>query len=209
MAGSDHKETVRAGYNAIAAQYLASRREGSEDVLLLRELVARLPAGAEVLDAGCGAGVPVAKLLSLHFRVTGVDFAEEQVSLARRMVSGARFLCRDVTTLDLPDDSFDAICSYYAIIHIPRQEHRALMRNFHRMLRPAGLILLCLGADDLPCDIDENYHGIRMYWSHYDAGTNRAMVEECGFDIIWSKIVSDDTFPEGRHLFVLGRKGPG
>ena len=35
--------TVKEGYNAIAAKYLATRNEGSEDVQLLQELVQRLP----------------------------------------------------------------------------------------------------------------------------------------------------------------------
>jgi ubiquinone/menaquinone biosynthesis C-methylase UbiE len=203
----DYKTTVKNGYNASAAKYLTTRNQDSEDVRLLQELVQRLPKGAEVLDAGCGAGVPVAQYLSRFFNVTGVDFAEEQIRLARQLVPQARFLCQDITRLTLAENSFDAVCSYYAIIHIPRREHQALLQNFHRMLKPSGWVLLCLGADDLEKDIAEDYLGARMYWSHYDAETNLNMVRECGFDIIWSKIVADDTSPGSAHLFVLAQKG--
>ena len=51
-----YKETVKAGYNVIANRYLAERTRDSEDVLLLNELIERLPADASMLDAGCGAG---------------------------------------------------------------------------------------------------------------------------------------------------------
>ena len=203
----DYKTTVRKGYNAIAAKYLTTRAQDSEDVQLLEELVERVPKGAEVLDAGCGAGVPVARYLSQFFNVTGVDFAEGQIRLARQLVPQAHFLCQDITQLTLGENSFDAICSYYAIIHIPRQEHQALLQNFHQMLKPSGWVLLCLGADDLEKDIDEDYLGTRMYWSHYDSETNLNMVKECGFDIIWSKVVADDTSPGSAHLFVLAQKG--
>lgn len=202
----DYKTTVKRGYNAIAAKYLTTRTQDSEDVQLLQELVQRLSKGAEVLDAGCGAGVPVARYLSQFFNVTGVDFAEEQIRLARQLVPQAHFLCQDITQLTLAENSFDAICSYYAIIHIPRQEHQALLQNFHQMLKPSGWVLLCLGADDLEKDIDEDYLGTRMYWSHYDAETNLNMVKECGFDIIWSRVVADDTSPGSAHLFVLAQK---
>jgi len=198
----DDKTAVKAGYNAIAAKYLTTRTEDSEDVQLLQELVQGLPKGAEVLDADSGAGIPVARYLSQFFNVTGVDSAEEQIRLASQLVPRAHFLCQDITQLTLAEDSFDAICSYYAIIHIPRQEHQALLLNFHRMLRPSGLVLLCLGADDLEKDVDEDYLGTRMYWSHYDAETNLNMVKECGFDIIWSKVVADDTSPGAAHLFI-------
>jgi len=202
----DNKKLVQAGYNTIAAEYLATRTDTSEDVQLLQELVARLPEGARVLDAGCGAGVPVTKILSRFFDVTGVDFAQAQIEMARQLVPNAKFICHDIVDLNLPDGSFDAVCSYYTIIHIPRQEHRKLLQNFHRMLKPGGLALLCLGANDIEHDIDDNYHGSPMYWSHFDAETNLRLIGEAGFETILSKPVADSTCPTSQHLFVLAGK---
>ncbi|MDH7488260.1 MAG: class I SAM-dependent methyltransferase [Anaerolineae bacterium] len=107
----DKGDIVRAGYNAIAAQYMANRRDDSDDVRLLAELGQRLPLGAKVLDAGCGAGVPVTRALAQWFEVTGVDFSEAQIALARQNVPQARFVCADITQLDFPDGTFDAIVS--------------------------------------------------------------------------------------------------
>ena len=201
----DRKEIVRKGYNKIALEYLNTRTDDSEDVLLLHELVKRLPKGAHVLDAGCGAGVPVTKFLSEFFEVTGVDFAETQIQLARTLVPNAHFLCEDITCLTFPDHFFDALCSYYALIHIPREEHEVVLQNFHRMVKPSGLLLVCMGSESIEEDLGE-YHGAKMYWSHYDADTNIRLVEDCGFTIIWSKIVRDSTDPEATHLFVLGKR---
>jgi ubiquinone/menaquinone biosynthesis C-methylase UbiE len=200
------KEIVRQGYNAIAARYLAERTEDSADVQLLRELEQRLPPGAKILDAGCGAGVPVTKRLSENFSVTGVDFSEAQIRLARQLVPRARFTLQDITRLSFPDATFDAICSYYAIIHIPRNEHPAILRNFFRILRPSGWALLCLGANDLESDVAEDYLGSRMYWSHYDSETNLRMLRESGFILIESTTVADSTAPGSGHLFVLVQK---
>ena len=204
--GMDYKKTVREGYNAIANRYLAERTRDSADVRLLDDLMERLPAGANVLDAGCGAGFPISLILSERFHVTGVDFSQAQIELARKNVPNAKFLCEDMTKLDFPDHSFDGITSYYAIIHIPREEHQPLLANFHRMLKPGGFALLCLGAEHLIDDIDENYLGTRMYWSHYDSETYLNMMKELGFSIIWSKIVADETCEGAGHLFVLARK---
>lgn len=57
----EHKKTVKDGYNAIADQYLATRTKKSSDVTLLDEFAKHLKPNAKVRDAGCGAGVPVAK----------------------------------------------------------------------------------------------------------------------------------------------------
>lgn len=202
----DFKKTVKDGYNTIANRYLAERTRDSQDVRLLDELMERLPVNAKVLDAGCGAGVPISQILSEHFQVTGVDFSEAQVELARKNVPAAEFLCEDMTKMDFPDETFDGITSYYAIIHIPREEHQALLANFHRMLKPGGLALLCLGAEHLIDDIDENYLGTRMYWSHYDADTYLNMLRDCGFEILWSRNVTDATCEGAGHLFVLAQK---
>jgi SAM-dependent methyltransferase len=201
----DNKEIVKEGYDRIAGEYLATRNEEQEDVKLLGELIARLPTGASVLDAGCGAGVPVARILSCHFAVTGVDFSAAQVQMARQLVPEANFICQDITTLIFPDASFDAICSYYAIIHIPRQQHTALLRDFYRLLKPGGLALLCLGANDNPDNVDD-YYGATMYWSHYDTATNLQLVGDAGFELIWARLVTDSAFPTAAHLFVLAQK---
>ena len=199
----DYKEIVKAGYNQIADRYLAERTVDSEDVRLLGDFIELLSPDAKVLDAGCGAGIPISKMLAEHFDVTGVDFSEAQIELAQQNVPNAKFICEDMTQLHFPENFFDGVCSYYAIIHIPREEHRALLANFHWMLNTGGVALLCLGAENLIDDIEENYLGARMYWSHYDSATYLTMLKEIGFSIIWSKYIKDG---DGKHLFVLAQK---
>ena len=161
------KEIVRAGYEQVADAYLATRTEDGADAAQLREFAAHLPERARVLDAGCGSGVPAARYLhdTCGFEVTGVDFAAAQLDLARGLVPGARFVQADMTTLappEFPDEAFDGICSLYAVIHIPREEHPALLANFRRMLRPGGLLLLTMGFNECDDDIDD-FLGAPMY----------------------------------------------
>jgi ubiquinone/menaquinone biosynthesis C-methylase UbiE len=202
----NYKETVKAGYNLIAERYLAERARDSADARLLNEFIERLPMNVNVLDAGCGAGAPISLMLSERFKVTGVDFSEAQIELAKKQVPQANFICQDMTKLDFPENSFDGICSYYAIIHIPREEHHPLLMDFYRMLKLNGLALLCLGAENLVDDIDDNYLGARMYWSHYDTDTYLKMLKDCSFSIIWSKYVADESWEGAGHLFVLAQK---
>jgi hypothetical protein len=76
------------------------------------------------------------------------------------------------------------------------------------MLRSGGFLLLCTGADDLAEDVAE-YFGRDMYWSHFDAATNLAMVRECGFEVLRWELVGDTLGPEiaSKHLFLLAEKG--
>jgi ubiquinone/menaquinone biosynthesis C-methylase UbiE len=157
------------------------------------------------LDAGCGSGYPVTQFLAQIFQVTGVDFAIEQLRLARTNLPDSSFVCADISEMPFKSDVFDAVSSYYAIIHVPRREHSKLLVNFYRILKTGGLALLCMGAGDLPQD--SNYwQGTEMFWSHYDKETNLKMMRENGFSILWSKVVDDPIDPHAAHLFVLGQK---
>jgi ubiquinone/menaquinone biosynthesis C-methylase UbiE len=209
MMNMDHKETVKSGYNKIADRYLAERTQDSPDVHLLHDFIDLLSPKSKVLDAGCGAGIPIAKMLAENFDVIGVDFSDAQIELARKNVPNAHFLRADMTQLDIPDESLDGICSYYAIIHIPREEHVSLFESFYRMLKTGGVALLCLGAEDLVEDIEDDYLGTKMYWSHFNANTYIKMLKESGFTIIWAKRVQDSTCEGAGHLFVLIQKGAG
>lgn len=206
---SERRATVRDGYNRAAAAYLAARPMTSPDIRALDQLLQRLPPGALVLDAGCGAGVPILARLAERYRVVGVDFSTAQLRLARERVPAAALACQDLTHPGLAAGVFDAVVSYYAIIHIPREHHAAILAAVYRVLKPGGLAFLCLGAQDLADDYDDDFYGVRMYWSHYDAATNLRLLREVGFAVLWSDEISDslgDEAATGRHLFVLAEK---
>ena len=206
MSAPAPRRLVQDGYNAIAEAYLHHRLPDSADVKMLDSLIALIEPGCRVLDAGCGAGVPVTRRLSGTATAIGLDFSRSQVRLGRDSVPAAAFVCGDMTKLPFGPGSFGAVCSYYAIIHIPRERHAAVLDELYRVLQPGGVALLCMGATDLPDDREE-YLGVEMYWSHFDAATNLALVAEAGFERLDHRIITDESDAGGSgHLFVLARK---
>jgi ubiquinone/menaquinone biosynthesis C-methylase UbiE len=199
------KKIVRVGYNKIATRYTATRTPVSEDVQLLQLLVERLPKRAIVLDAGCGSGYPVTRFLAESFQVTGVDFSDVQLRLAKVSLPDSAFVSADIARMPFKNDVFDALCSYYAIIHVPRHEHSKLLLDFNRILKTDGLALLCLGAGDLSED-NSDWLGTEMFWSHYNMQTNLEMVKDSGFSVVWSRVVKDPVDVRSAHLFLLGQK---
>jgi SAM-dependent methyltransferase len=199
------RKTVRDGYDKIASTYSSARRDDSEDVKTLHRLVGLLSPGALVLDAGCGSGYPIGRSLIKDFQVIGLDFSKQQLLLARKNIHGAALACGDITKLPFRDSTFDAIISYYSIIHIPRSEHREVLLNFHRLLKEGGLALLCLGAGDLPVDTGD-WRGTQMFWSHYDRETNLQLMTELDFTVLWSDVIADPFDSWASHLFVLVQK---
>ena len=118
------------------------RREWEE------ELVSRLHDGSRVLELGCGAGVPDTQRLAVRFRVTGVDVSGEQVRRARTTVPQAEFIEADFTALELEPEAFDAVVSFYAFNHVPRELLAPTFARIHRWLAPRRLLMTALGTSD-------------------------------------------------------------
>jgi SAM-dependent methyltransferase len=125
------KDIVREGYDRISHAYRSdSGDEARADYTAwLDEIRQRVPAGAAVLDLGCGCGVPAAQLLAADYAVTGVDISPVQIARARQLVPRARFLCADMTALDFPPGGIAAVVSLYAIIHVPLEAAGPAPRN--------------------------------------------------------------------------------
>jgi SAM-dependent methyltransferase len=206
---SDPKEIVRTGYDVIAQRISEWQVPG----VPRRRLVARLldllpPAGADVLELGCGEGVPVARMLAECHSYTGVDISPVQIERARRNVPDGRFLEADYTRLELPQESFDAVVAILTITHVPREEHAQLLASIFGWLRPGGWFLASFGVGDLEADVDEDWLGAPMFFSHFDAETNRRLLRGAGFELVVDEIVEQDEGEHGivRFLWVIGRK---
>ena len=180
------KRLVEQGYDRVAEQYLATKDPADPFTLAtLEQLASGLPPDAAVLDLGCGAGLPVTQWLAERFAVTGVDISEAQLALARRHAPGASLIHADMLDLSFPPASFDAVVSFYAIIHVARTEQPALVRRIHRWLKPGGVFLALWAIDAWEGeDLDWEGWGAAMAWSHHDAPTSLAMLEEAGFQVV-------------------------
>lgn len=177
----DYRPLVREGYDRCATTYNSHRLGAPVDALT--PLMARLPAGARVLDLGCGTGVPVAKALSATCRVVGVDLSRCQLELAREQAPGVDLVMGDMTSFAFAPGSFDAVVSFYAIFHTPREQHQALFERVHAWLRPGGLLLASLAMTD-EGSYTEDFFGVEMYWSNYDMPRYREMIAASGFALL-------------------------
>ncbi|HUS83739.1 MAG TPA: class I SAM-dependent methyltransferase [Anaerolineales bacterium] len=87
------------------------------------EMMSGLPAGARVLDLGCGSGRLVHWLSRFDVHATGVDLSEPQIAVARENVPGAKFLLQDgLRYLGENKSCYDAIFSFDVFEHVPGED---------------------------------------------------------------------------------------
>ena len=155
--------------------------------------------GDPVLDLGCGCGVPATAILAERYVVTGVDLSPVQIGRARALVPAARFECADMSALDFPSNSFAAIVSFYAIIHLPLGEQPAVFKKIRDWLRPGGLFLATLGSEAWT-GTEADWLGAPMYWSHADQLTYVSWLEQVGLEIRWTRFIAEGA---GGHTLLL------
>jgi len=206
------RELVRSGYDAISQVYRDDQGHpnpaGSEDTAVyqtwLDELAALLPLEARVLDLGCGAGVPTARMLvDGGFVVTGLDISAVQIERARGLVPEAHFVQADMATWLGEDDDYQAIVSLYALIHVPLDDQRLLFPRLARWLTPGGYLLAIVGHQRWTGI--EDYMGAPMFWEHGDTATYLRWLEDAGLHVLWHRIIPEGT---SSHTLVLAQTSP-
>ena len=160
-----------------------------------------------MLDLGCGNGAKIARLAD-RFDVTGSGHLGAAASSSRAPQRRRRRPSFKPTSRSstFPPRAFDAVTALYSIVHVPRDEQPALFARILGWLKPGGLFLASLshvGGEDR---VDE-WLGVDMFFSGFDADTNRRLVREAGFELIDDQLVwMQEPESEVAFLWVLGRK---
>jgi SAM-dependent methyltransferase len=133
--------------------------------LIERELVAGLGQGSRsaILDAGCGAGGLIRRLSDRrpHWRWSGLDLSPAACGLARKR-TGVEVVEASVEALPFADESLDAVVSADVLYHV--DDDLAALREFYRVLRPGGWVVLNVPAYSwLWSYHDVAVHGRRRY----------------------------------------------
>ncbi|MBN2585038.1 class I SAM-dependent methyltransferase [Patescibacteria group bacterium] len=135
----DKSKSSVAVYNQIATQYAKQFNRPSEH---LGEFLRKLPKGGMVLDVGCGTGRDTGFIHSKGFKVVGFDLSREMLNVAKRDYPAIDFRLEDMRKIKLPAQSADGIVASCSLIHIPKKNVPALLRQFHKLLKPNGVLYI-------------------------------------------------------------------
>jgi SAM-dependent methyltransferase len=102
-----------------------------------------LPAGASILDAGCGTGGVLAELAGRGV-VAGVEPDPGSAALARERVPGADVRIASAASVPFGDGRFDLVCCLDVVEHV--DDDRAVLRELRRVVRAGGRLLVTVPA---------------------------------------------------------------
>src|SRR5438270_7222318 len=101
----------------------------------------------DLLDAGCGSGGMLARIHEKfpQAKLTALDFSERALAVTSERNTGAHLVHGRVDALPFEHAQFDFVVCL-DVLTVRGVDDRAAMREFHRVLRPGGNLLINLPA---------------------------------------------------------------
>jgi len=133
-------------YDRVAGWFFRSRYQAIAD-----EIATIAAPDASVLDAGCGPGEVLSRLVTAapSLRLTGLDIDAPMIERARRKAERAlrgasarrpAFVVADAAAMPFEDDTFDLVVSSFAVHHWP--DPHAGLAEVMRVLKPGGKAII-------------------------------------------------------------------
>jgi SAM-dependent methyltransferase len=134
--------------------------------------------GLKVLDAGCGTGYLSKKLHDRGAWVTGIDFSQRMIEIARIHNPEIDFRVDSCTALrTLADEYFDLVIANYVLMDTP--DLPATMAAFHRVLKPDGVAVLVFSHPCFPqgrAIVSDDGEAVRYDW-HFSYFEQRQCID--------------------------------
>ncbi|MBL8148328.1 MAG: class I SAM-dependent methyltransferase [Blastocatellia bacterium] len=128
------------GWEAVAHQFIAQR--SSIGAATVQTWCQMLPAGASVLDIGCGTGVPISEaLINKGCVVYGVDASPSLVAEFNRQFPQAQTACEPVEESQFFGRKYDGIVAIGLLFLLHPDVQQALIQRVSTALKPGGRFL--------------------------------------------------------------------
>ena len=158
------------GQAATYADYMAAGKR----VPWLDRFMALLPAGAAVLDLGCGSAWAAARMREAGFEVSAMD-ASPALAAEARARYGIEVRVAPFSALDA-EGAYDAVWASFSLLHDSRAAMPGNLARIRRALRPGGLLYLGLKEG-------EGAHRDRLgrLYTYFGADELARLLGEAGF----------------------------
>ena len=171
---------------------------------LLVEWLKGLPAGARLLDLGCGGGQDAADLAQRGYRMVGLDRTNALLSVGRGRYPSLPLIRADLRQLPFQERSFDGLWAAASLMHVPKPEARRILADLCSLVRPGGLFAATV-THGVKSRIVTNGWVPGRYFARWRKEELARAVRGAGWKILELKAVTNRE-RKGRWLILLARK---
>ncbi|MGI9370303.1 MAG: class I SAM-dependent DNA methyltransferase [Ruegeria sp.] len=192
---------THAVYERQATEYDKRRSKALFEARWLARFTAGLKPGDHVLDLGCGTGDPIARwFMAEGFKVTGVDFSEAMLAIARDRWPDRDWRCVDMREFEL-DRKFDGIIAWNSFFHLTEDEQKACITRMAHHLHTGGMLMLTVGSR--ASEVSGTVGAEHVYHASLSPASYAVCLEENGLQL--TGFLAED--PETQsHTVLMARK---
>lgn len=181
----DKTEITRETYGQVAPIYAQVSAVMGENLIAYAEkFINLLEPEAHILDVGCGPGRDMAWFESHNINVTGVDYTQAMLEIARTQVRGP-LMQADMRKMPFAAHSFDGIWCNASLLHLPKTDSPAALLEFKRILKPARMLFLAVQEGEGENLETRNVYGENQrFFARYSLPEMTGMLEIAEFEIL-------------------------
>jgi len=181
-------EDTQTSYDAVAPEYAKRFKDEMDDKPFDRDCLDRLAREVgelgPICDLGCGPGQIAQYLQRQGLKTLGVDLSTKMVEEAKRLNPDIHFHQGDMLSPPDADNSWGGIAAFYCIIHIPRAQIVAALREMKRVLKPGGVLLITFHIGTEIEHLDEWWEKpVNLDFAYYQPNEMEGWLNEAGFDL--------------------------
>jgi SAM-dependent methyltransferase len=181
------------GYDRVAEQYAERFTHELDykpfDRHLLAMFAELVKGKGAACDIGCGPGQIARYLHDQGAEAMGVDLSPKMIEQARQINPQQRFEVADMRALPFQDGELAGITAFYSVIHIPRAEVTGVLKEFRRVLKPDGWLLVTFHIGDEVRHLEEFFEQpVSLDFVFFHVAEMRVYLEAAGFTL---KIITE------------------
>jgi SAM-dependent methyltransferase len=164
---------------------------------LRRRFTDRLPAGAKILDAGCGSGRDSRAFRDGGFEVVSIDASQGMADEAFHRL-GVEVRVMKFQDMDFAAE-FDGVWASASLLHVPRSELSDTLDRIAAALKPGGILYMSFKVGD-----SENVSEGRLFNNKTEPGLKDLLAGSGLFSIleIWETKDVRETETESSHRWL-------
>ena len=187
---------LKSTYNRIAEDWAKDHKDDIWWKKGTDKFASLLMPGASLLDVGCGAGIKSKYFAEKGFKVTGVDFSEGMLKIAKREVPSAHFFVKGILEIETLENEFDAIYVQAVLLHVPKERVEFVLEKLKNKLTPNGILYLGVkevrpNAPDEEVVREDDYgYDYERFFSYFTKAEMEDYVNKIGLELVWTNISS-------------------
>jgi len=161
---------------------------GVDEAVWLDRFAAGLPAGATILDVGCGSGWPIgAALLERGLQVIGVDASPGLIAHAQATLPAGVWSVGDMRE-SLPLGPFDGVLAWHSLFHLSPDDQKKVLPKLAACVAEGGRLMFTSGQ--AYGETIGQWRGEPLYHASLDPEAYRALLADAGLRVEYDRAES-------------------